>query len=283
MSSYLNGSSFLFNFWDVHFALEQADFPTKYKANSGPFGAMEDITWRKENRFLGKMTFSVIACLQTKGREFIERQLSIRGLKYCSRMSGKIALIYLYSHQTKFLLSPVLLYLTCLFLYIWLPCKRRDLASSFDKRACWWCFSQVQDNVIFGIRPLESVFLSALNLRTFKDFFLNVIGKHPKIAEPIYSRDVLRDAFLLSYLDFVCKSKLCSQCSSFLDLQMTVTWTSGYNIDEAVPFVEWGFTGDLQSRSPAATLTFNQMSMCGMSQFISLWYWYEILYAMTAM
>ncbi|KAI8543978.1 hypothetical protein RHMOL_Rhmol08G0259300 [Rhododendron molle] len=45
--------------------------------------------------------------------------------------------------------------------------------------------------------------------------------------------------------------------------EMTVTWTSGYNIDEAIPFVEWGFKGDLQSRSPAATLTFNQMSMCG--------------------
>lgn len=46
---------------------------------------------------------------------------------------------------------------------------------------------------------------------------------------------------------------------------MTVTWTSGYDIDEAVPFVEWGRKGDLQVRSPAGTLTFKQNSMCGMN------------------
>lgn len=28
---------------------------------------------------------------------------------------------------------------------------------------------------------------------------------------------------------------------------MTVTWTSGYNIDEAVPFVEWGWKGQNKS------------------------------------
>ncbi|XP_016453618.1 putative inactive purple acid phosphatase 27 [Nicotiana tabacum] len=44
---------------------------------------------------------------------------------------------------------------------------------------------------------------------------------------------------------------------------MTVTWTSGYNIDEAVPFVEWGWKGQLQQRSPAGTLTFHRNSMCG--------------------
>ncbi|KAA8540682.1 hypothetical protein F0562_024399 [Nyssa sinensis] len=44
---------------------------------------------------------------------------------------------------------------------------------------------------------------------------------------------------------------------------MTVTWTSGYNIDEAVPFVEWGLKGHLQTRSPAGTITFHQNSMCG--------------------
>ncbi|MBA0761766.1 hypothetical protein Gotri_024361 [Gossypium trilobum] len=45
--------------------------------------------------------------------------------------------------------------------------------------------------------------------------------------------------------------------------EMSVTWTSGYDIDEAVPFVEWGRKGDLQVRSPAGTLTFKQNSMCG--------------------
>lgn len=44
---------------------------------------------------------------------------------------------------------------------------------------------------------------------------------------------------------------------------MTVTWTSGYNIDEAVPFVEWGWKGQEQKRSPAGTLTFHRNSMCG--------------------
>ncbi|XP_042496060.1 probable inactive purple acid phosphatase 27 [Macadamia integrifolia] len=45
--------------------------------------------------------------------------------------------------------------------------------------------------------------------------------------------------------------------------KMTVTWTSGYNINEAVPFVEWGLKGEPQVRSPAGTLTFQQNSMCG--------------------
>ncbi|KAG9143448.1 hypothetical protein Leryth_025138, partial [Lithospermum erythrorhizon] len=45
--------------------------------------------------------------------------------------------------------------------------------------------------------------------------------------------------------------------------EMTVTWTSGYNIDEAVPFVEWGWEGRSKSRSPAGTLTFPRNSMCG--------------------
>ncbi|GER43805.1 purple acid phosphatase 27 [Striga asiatica] len=45
--------------------------------------------------------------------------------------------------------------------------------------------------------------------------------------------------------------------------EMTVTWTSGYNIDEAEPFVEWGPKGGEQKRSLAVTLTFDRNSMCG--------------------
>ncbi|OVA09524.1 Phosphoesterase domain [Macleaya cordata] len=45
--------------------------------------------------------------------------------------------------------------------------------------------------------------------------------------------------------------------------EMTVTWTSDYDIDEAIPFVEWGLIGEEQTRSPAGTLTFTQTSMCG--------------------
>lgn len=45
---------------------------------------------------------------------------------------------------------------------------------------------------------------------------------------------------------------------------MTVTWTSGYNIHEAIPFVEWGWKDQEQKRSPAGTLTFERNSMCGM-------------------
>lgn len=45
--------------------------------------------------------------------------------------------------------------------------------------------------------------------------------------------------------------------------EMTVTWTSGYDINEAYPFVEWGPKGGTQTRSPAGTLTFNRGSMCG--------------------
>lgn len=45
---------------------------------------------------------------------------------------------------------------------------------------------------------------------------------------------------------------------------MTITWTSGYNDNEAFPFVEWGPEGGPQTRSSAGTLTFSRNSMCGM-------------------
>ncbi|KAJ0900295.1 putative phosphodiesterase I [Helianthus annuus] len=45
--------------------------------------------------------------------------------------------------------------------------------------------------------------------------------------------------------------------------EMTVTWTSGYGINEAEPFVEWGKIGGDQRRSSAGTLTFDRRSMCG--------------------
>ncbi|KAK4775589.1 hypothetical protein SAY87_023550 [Trapa incisa] len=45
--------------------------------------------------------------------------------------------------------------------------------------------------------------------------------------------------------------------------EMTVTWTSGYDIKEAVPFVLWGLKGQVQKQSPAGTLTFKRNSMCG--------------------
>ncbi|KAK8659321.1 hypothetical protein V6N13_029527 [Hibiscus sabdariffa] len=45
--------------------------------------------------------------------------------------------------------------------------------------------------------------------------------------------------------------------------EMTVTWTSGYGIDEAEPVVEWGPKGEHQQYSPAVTLTFERNSMCG--------------------
>ncbi|PNX77852.1 putative inactive purple acid phosphatase 27-like protein [Trifolium pratense] len=44
---------------------------------------------------------------------------------------------------------------------------------------------------------------------------------------------------------------------------MTVTWTSGYDINEATPFVEWGPEGKTPVQSPAGTLTFSRNSMCG--------------------
>ena len=48
--------------------------------------------------------------------------------------------------------------------------------------------------------------------------------------------------------------------------EMAVTWTSGYDITEAYPFVEWGAVGGAgqpAARSPAGTLTFSRGSMCG--------------------
>ncbi|KAK1565791.1 hypothetical protein Q3G72_035195 [Acer saccharum] len=45
--------------------------------------------------------------------------------------------------------------------------------------------------------------------------------------------------------------------------EMTVTWTSGYDIGEATPFVEWGIKGDRKMVSPAGTLTFYHNDMCG--------------------
>uniref|UniRef100_A0A803MIE7 Purple acid phosphatase n=1 Tax=Chenopodium quinoa TaxID=63459 RepID=A0A803MIE7_CHEQI len=43
---------------------------------------------------------------------------------------------------------------------------------------------------------------------------------------------------------------------------MTVTWTSGYNIGEAVPFVEWGALDGATTQSPAGTFTYTRNQMC---------------------
>ncbi|KAJ8774603.1 hypothetical protein K2173_017049 [Erythroxylum novogranatense] len=45
--------------------------------------------------------------------------------------------------------------------------------------------------------------------------------------------------------------------------EMTVTWTSGYGINEAEPFVEWRSKGGEAVRSAAGTLTFVRSSVCG--------------------
>ncbi|KAL9243396.1 hypothetical protein vseg_017289 [Gypsophila vaccaria] len=45
--------------------------------------------------------------------------------------------------------------------------------------------------------------------------------------------------------------------------EMTVTWTSGYSIDEAIPFVEWGIVGADTKKTPAGTLTFKRNDVCG--------------------
>ncbi|KAL9263944.1 putative inactive purple acid phosphatase 1 [Drosera capensis] len=45
--------------------------------------------------------------------------------------------------------------------------------------------------------------------------------------------------------------------------EMTVTWTSGYGLDEAESFVEWGPKEGVKIRSPAGTLIFDRDSMCG--------------------
>ncbi|XP_019462464.1 PREDICTED: nucleotide pyrophosphatase/phosphodiesterase-like [Lupinus angustifolius] len=45
--------------------------------------------------------------------------------------------------------------------------------------------------------------------------------------------------------------------------EMTVTWTSGYNINESTPLVKWGPKGKKLVQSPAVTLTFGRYSVCG--------------------
>ncbi|CAN8325822.1 unnamed protein product [Cochlearia groenlandica] len=44
--------------------------------------------------------------------------------------------------------------------------------------------------------------------------------------------------------------------------EMTVTWTSGYSINEAVPFIEWSSKGFPSKRTPAGTITFNRNTVC---------------------
>lgn len=54
---------------------------------------------------------------------------------------------------------------------------------------------------------------------------------------------------------------------------MTVTWTSGYDINEADPFVEWSTVGGQKTISAAGTLTIDRDSMCGMQ--LKLWLVYS--------
>lgn len=51
-------------------------------------------------------------------------------------------------------------------------------------------------------------------------------------------------------------------------MQITVTWTSGYGIDEATPLVRWGFKdGSNNISTVAGTLTFTRNDMCGNDSF----------------
>lgn len=59
---------------------------------------------------------------------------------------------------------------------------------------------------------------------------------------------------------------------------MVVTWTSGYNIDEATPFVEWGWADQCPKLAPAGTLTFSRSSMCGMMSVLSIKKNYKYIY-----
>jgi hypothetical protein len=44
---------------------------------------------------------------------------------------------------------------------------------------------------------------------------------------------------------------------------MTVTWTSGYSVAEAYPFVEWGMKGSPTVHAAAETTTFGREKLCG--------------------
>ncbi len=49
-----------------------------------------------------------------------------------------------------------------------------------------------------------------------------------------------------------------------MTMQITVTWTSGYGLDEAVPLVLWGPEDNKsQFTSPASTLTYIRKDLCG--------------------
>nr|CAB3486606.1 unnamed protein product [Digitaria exilis] len=47
--------------------------------------------------------------------------------------------------------------------------------------------------------------------------------------------------------------------------EMTVTWTSGYDITEAYPFVEWGMKWRPAVSTAAVTVTFDRETICGMT------------------
>lgn len=68
-----------------------------------------------------------------------------------------------------------------------------------------------------------------------------------------------------SYDSLFFANMLTNQMSLILEFatQMTVTWTSGYGIDEAEAFVQWGRNSGEQKQSCAVTLTFDRNSMCG--------------------
>ncbi|KAK0586414.1 hypothetical protein LWI29_006494 [Acer saccharum] len=57
--------------------------------------------------------------------------------------------------------------------------------------------------------------------------------------------------------------------------EMTVTWTSGYDIGEATPFVEWGIKGD---RSPARTVGWRDPGFIHTSFLKKLWPNFEYTY-----
>lgn len=64
---------------------------------------------------------------------------------------------------------------------------------------------------------------------------------------------------------------------------MTVTWTSGYDIKEAYPFVEWGMKWSPPTRTAAGTVTFDRESLCGMDRIKDPFYALSSVYAYNSM
>nr|XP_043614817.1 probable inactive purple acid phosphatase 27 [Erigeron canadensis] len=154
--------------------------------------------------------------------------------------------------------------------------------ANFNASTCYYENDSKQQAPYICSSPVKYTFANYSNARYAKTgkntLKFQIINQRADFSFALFSGG-LSDPKLVAYSNFISFVNPKAPLYPRLALgkswnEMTVTWTSGYNIDEATPFVAWGLKSQQSKQSPfavkgqrpllspAGTLTYHQNSMC---------------------